>query len=241
MSRARLILLGVASVLAVVALTAPAASAKISFEWFVGGSLLAKGEERTFDYNTDGHTFDFHTAIAGLEVLLLSTNVSVEDGLLFGGRPGDSREAIIFRSVTVAKPVNCVVAIPHLLNPVLGKIDSGPMNDEIVEGENGEVLILITPEVGSSFIEVLFLDKSATETCPLKNVIVNIEGNVLALPSSQKKELLRQDLVFPSVENNFFLSSGTLDKAALLYLGQPVTLQGLTLALLASDAVWGPF
>ena len=42
MSKTRLMLLGLVSVLSILGLSAALASAKISFEWFVGGSLLKK-------------------------------------------------------------------------------------------------------------------------------------------------------------------------------------------------------
>jgi hypothetical protein len=238
MFRAKLVLLSVASVLSVVAVLAPAASAKISFEWFVAGHLLASGEQRTFSLNTDGHTFAFHGKAAGLSVLLLSNKVSTENGMLFGGKPGTGEATVIFENVKVDTPAGCTVE--SLTEPVANTIKTKPLKIEIVEGEDGEVLLLLAPVSHEFFVVLLFLNKG-TSSCALANQSPGIEGNILALPLPQKTEVLRQNIVFPSEEQLFALAGGTRQLARFTFATEPATLTGLTLLSLESDAVFGPF
>jgi len=244
MSKARPILLGLASVLAVLGLSAAPASAKISFEWFVGGSLLKEKETREFDLNNDGKTFDFHSSFIGINFLLLSNSISVKKGaVIIGGKPVTSEETIVFSGFTADPPLQkCAVETGGIANPTPGVIETALLKTEIVEGENGEVLILFTPKVaGSAFFTLKFLNKSATEECALNGAEAEVKGSFLGLPLPQRTEVLRQNLVFEAAEHNFFLSSGALDTAGITFGTQALTLTGLTLVLLTNDAVFGPF
>lgn len=241
MSRAKLLLLSVVAALSVVALMASSASAKISFEWFVGGTLLKAGEQQTFHLNNDGHIFDLHSAIAGTNVLLLSTKISVEKGLLFGGRPGTNEEVVVFEGVTADFPLTaCTPETGGIANPTPGIVKTVTLKTEIVEGENGEVLILFTPKEGAAFVKIKFLGAS----CPLgSGTEAPVEGSVLGLPLPQRVEVLRQNLVFPAVTDLYLLVNGETKPllAALTFGAEPATLTGLTLILLTSDKVFGPF
>jgi hypothetical protein len=239
-SRARLLASSLLVVLSVAAVWAAPASARASFEWFVGGKLLAAGEQRTFDLNTDNKTFYLHEFFPGESILLLSTKVTVEHGVLFGGRPGTNEETIVVENVTVDQPRGCFVE--SLPNPVLGTVRTKPLKSEIVEGQNGEILILFTPKTaGEPFITLLFLNK-ATEGCSINDVPLEITGSLLGLPLPQKTEVLRQNLVFPSATAEYLLAAGGgVEKAGLAFAGNQFTFNGLTLFLLQSDAVFGPF
>jgi hypothetical protein len=240
MSKARLALLTLTAALSVVALSAASASARISFEWFVGGSLLASGERRAYDLNTDGHTFDFNLSLGGAEVLILSNKISVQSAQINGGRPGTSEGALVFENVVVDKPAGCLLeSLPNLER---GIVKTKLLKAEIVEGQNGEVLLLFAPAlVGEPFTTLLFLNRG-TETCPGANIPTQITGGLLALPSPQRTEVLRQDLTFPSVEQRFLLAAGgALQTTGLRFGGAPLTLTGLTLVLLTSDEAFAPF
>jgi hypothetical protein len=239
MPRARLLLLSLAVALSVVALSASSASAKISYEWFVGGSLLKAGEQRTFSLNNDNHTFDFHGTVAGLAILLLSTKVSVEHGLILGGRPGANEETVLLEGATVDQPKGCLVE--SLPSPVTGTIRTKPLKSEIVEGKNGEVLILYTPQKEGEPIATLLFLKNGSETCVAANVSAEVTGSILGLPLPQRAEVLRQVINFPSQENLFLAAACPPETAALRFAGELATLSGLTLSILASDAVFGPF
>jgi hypothetical protein len=243
MSRARLLLLSLAAVLAVAGVSASTASAKISFEWFVGGNLLKEKETREFDVNNDGKTFDFHSKLLGINILLLSNSISVKKGaIIIGGKPGTNEETVVFNGVTVDPPLSkCVAETGGISNPTPGVIETKPLKTEIVEGENGEVLILFTPKEGTTFVEILFLNKSATEECAANGAKAPVTGSILGLPLPQRVEVLRQNLVFEAAEHNFFLSSGALNTAGLVFGTEPATLSGLTLILLTNDAVFDPF
>ena len=238
MSKARLMLLGVVGALSAVAVLAPTASAKISFEWFVEGHLLALAEQRTFSLNTDGHAFALGGKAAGVNVLFLSSKISTENAVLFGGRPGTGEATIIFESVKVDNPAGC--AVESLSEPVANTIKTKPLKIEIVEGQNGEVLLLLAP-VSHEFLAILLFLNKGTETCALAGQSPGIEGNILALPLPQKTEVLRQNIVFPSAEQLFVLAGGTSQLARFAFATEPATLTGLTLISLASDAVFGPF
>src|SRR5580700_8142675 len=137
MSKARLLFMGVVAALSVIALSASTASAKISFEWFVGGSLLKAGEQRTFHTNTDGKTFDLHATIPILgAALLLSSKLTTKGGLIFGGRPGTSEETLVFEGVITDSPSGCTAETGGIPNPVPGVIETVPLTNEIVEGQN---------------------------------------------------------------------------------------------------------
>jgi hypothetical protein len=243
MHRTRLLLLVLTAALPIIAMSASTASAKISFEWFVGGSLLKEKETRAFTVNTDGKVSDFHSKLLGINILMLSSEVSVGSGAqIIGGKPGTNEETVIFKGVTVDPPLQkCVAETGGITNPVAGTIELKPVKTEIVEGENGEVLVLFTPKVaGGAFTEILFLNKG-TEECAANKLLAALTGSFLALPLPQRAEVLRQDLDFEPAEKTYFNSAGTLGTAGLKFGAEAVTLTGLTLVVLASDAVFGAF
>jgi hypothetical protein len=243
MSRARLLLLSLVAVLSVAGVSASTASAKISFEWFVGGTLLGAGQTREFHVNNDGKIFDFHSKLLGINVLLLSNSISVKKGAtIIGGKPGTNEETVVFSNVTVDPPLQkCVAETGGIANPTPGVIETKPLKTEIVESENGEVLILFTPKVaGEPFVEIKFLNKG-TEECAGNGVSAPVTGSILGLPLPQRTEVLRQNLVFEAADKNFILASGALNTAGLKFGAEPATLTGLTLILLTNDANFGPF
>lgn len=243
MFRAKLLFLSLAAVLAVVGVSASSASAKISFEWFVGGSLLKEKQTQAFTVNSDGKISDLHSKLLGINVLLLSSEISVNSGAqIIGGRPGTNLETVVFKGVTVDPPLQkCVAETGGIAKPVAGTIETKPLKTEIVEGENGEVLILFTPdEAGAAFTSILFLNKGAEE-CAANNALSSITGSLLALPLPQRAEVLHQDLDFEAAEKTYFNSAGTLGTAGLKFGTEPATLTGLSLVVLASDAVFGAF
>jgi hypothetical protein len=226
--------------LSVFAVSATAASARVSFEWFVNGTLLKGGEKEAFTSNNDGNRFDFHTKLAGATLLLLSTEVTTEGGTIFGGSPGTNEEVIVFKNFTSDFPLaGCTVE--SLPNPVAGTVRTSLIKTEIVEGENGEVLILFTPKAGGESFFTLLLLKKGTESCTLANIPLDLSGSFLGLPLPQRTSVLRQNLVFSAKENNFFLVNGTLDQASLKVGTEPFTFAGLTLVILNSDLPFGPF
>jgi hypothetical protein len=142
MFRARLLLLFLTAVLTITGVLAATASAKISFEWFVNGSLLKEEETRAFAGASDGHIADFHTTPAGIGILMLASQGSLEGAVIIGGKPGTGEGTLVFEDVIVDK-VGCTVE--SLPNPAVGTIRTKLLKGEIVEGENGEVLILFAP------------------------------------------------------------------------------------------------
>lgn len=240
MSKARLLFISAVAALSVIALSASTASAKISFEWFVNGTLLAAGQQQTFNTNTDGKTFDLHGTVAGIAVLLLSNKLTTSGGLLFGGRPGTSEETLIFENVTVDPPLSgCTAETGGIPNPVPGVVATAALKNEIVEGQNGEVLIRYVPKAaGGAFTTIKFLGAS----CAANGVEGEVTGGILGLPLPQRTSVLRQNLVFPSIEQLFLLASGGgRESTSLSFGGNQATLTGLTLIVLNSDAAWGPF
>jgi hypothetical protein len=233
MSKARLLLLSLVAVLSVAGVSASTASAKISFEWFVGGSLLKEKETRAFDTNNDGKTFDFHGTLAGISVLLLAKKIRAEGGIIIGGRPGTNEETLVFEEVTADK-AGCTV---ESRGSATGTVRTSLLKTEIVEGENGEVLILFVPKV-QPFTTLLLLGAS----CVGANIPAEVTGEILGLSLPQRTEVLRQNIVFPSKEQNFFLASGVLNTSSgLSFGGNAATLEGLALFLLTNDLAFGPF
>lgn len=239
MSGARLLLLSLVAALSVIALSASSASAKISYEWSVGGSLLKAGEQRTFSFNSDSHTFAFHGTVAGLAVLLLSTKIGVEHGLILGGKPGTNEETLLLEGVTVDQPKGC--SVESLPSPVTGTVKTKLLKSEIVEGKNGEVLILYTPKKEGEPIATLLFLKNGSETCSAANFSAEVTGSILGLSLPQKAEVLRQVINFPSKEDLFLAAACPPETGGLHFAGSAATLTGLTLFVLASDAVFGPF
>jgi hypothetical protein len=181
--------------LSVVALSASAASAKSSFEWFTGGTLLAAGQQRTFELS-GGPPRPIHVHVVVGPVLVLVLVGRVRSGpraAIFGGRPGTGEETIEFEEATVAQPAGCAISG--------AKITTAPLENEIVEGQNGEVLILFGPKTGTTFSTFKFLDKPGEE-CVLNGTTTGFTGNILGLPSSQKTEVLRGDIKFEAGPKN---------------------------------------
>jgi hypothetical protein len=241
MSKTRLVLSSLATVLAF-AVTASSASAAIKFEWKVDGVLLGAGEDREFTMTSDGKPFDLNGTAFGTSFLLLAKEAEDELGArIIGGRPGKDEETIIFKNVTVDKPPKCVVESEG--SPT-GTIKTSLLKTEIVEKDvtPREPLILFTPKSATSsvFLSLLFLDKG-TEICQAAGSLVNVTGSLLAEPLPSLKETLTGDLDFEASNKNFVLSSGGLDSAGLEVRGEPWTLTGLALVILDTGEQYGAF
>jgi hypothetical protein len=235
MFRARLILLGLIAILATVT---SSASAAITFQWKVGGSILKAGENRTYDINNDGKTFDLSGIIAGAASLFLTTEVSVEAGARgIGGQPGTGLAVVLFRGVTVHKPAKCAVGNGGLITTV-------PLTAEIVESAaggvgTGEPLILFRPEAGNTFV-IFELTNKGAEVCKLGGIPLEVGGTFLALPLPIG-EVLRQNLVFEANTKEYRNVKNEFKKAGLLFGGNAAALTGLSLILLTSDEVFEVF
>ena len=242
MPKTRQLLLGSLTALLALGLSTATASAKISYEWYVNGNLLKEKETRAFDGASDGHIFDFHAKLLGINVLMLSNSGSLKSGaVISGGKPGGGEGTIAITGVTVDPPLQkCVVETGGIPTPTQGVVETKLLKGEIVEGENGEVLILFTPKEGSTFVELKFLNKG-TEECAANGASAEVTGSILGLLSPQRTEVLRGDLTFEAAEHNFFLASGTLNTAGLTFGAEAATLTGLALVLLTSDAIAGAF
>jgi hypothetical protein len=239
MSKVRLLFLILGTALSIAGVSACSASAKISFEWFVGKSLLKEKETRALTVNADSHNFDFHMEIPGVTpILFLSNRLTADNAAIVGGRPGASEETLLFENVTVNTPTGCTVETGGVEKPIAGTIAMHPLKTQIVEGQNSEVLILFTPKEGTALTTIKFLGS----VCLLAGAEANLEGGFLGLPLPQKVEVLRQNIVLPSVEQKFLLASGGAQQTTgLTFSGRAVTLTGLTLLILTSDASFGPF
>lgn len=247
MSKVRLVLLTLLAVLSVGVLVASSASAAITFQWKVGGSLLKGGQSRTFTAEADGHVFDLSGKVSGLAVLLLSNKLKVKAGAqIFGGQPGTNEETLEFESVVVDSPFPGKCVAESLPNPVVGNVSTLPLKTEIVEAEpsgkgNGEALVLFTPKSGTTFTEIRFLNKG-TETCPLNLVEGPVTGSALALPlpsTSTEVELGVLDSEATTKEYKSFGGPG--GKAGLVFAGSAATLAGLSLVVLTSKEKFGAF
>jgi hypothetical protein len=241
MSRVKLLLLSLLAALAVVALSAASASATVSFQWFVGGSLLAAGSTEGYTVNNDGKNFDFNTVFDGIKILLLSNLLLVDNGTLNGGSPGTGSEILLFDNVTAEAPTGCTVE--SLPGPVSGRVATTALTSQIVAGQNGEVLILFAPApaAGTAFTTLLLLGSG----CSLANIPAPVTGSILGLPLPQRTSVVNQNLVFPAVTGLYLLVAGRSGStpllAGLLFGGVAANLTGLTLVLLTNGNPYGPF
>ncbi len=239
MSRIRLMLLSLVAVMAVGAVVTSAASAAIGFEWKVNGSKLEAGHSIEFTVNNDSKKFDLSGEVSLDKSLLLSSNVSVEPGAkIIGGKPGKNEETAVFKEVTADKPANCTIS----QNGVVGTVKTTPLETEIVEGAvggvgNNEVDILFRPTTGATFATFEFTGSS----CNLKGTVAPVTGTALALALPQKSEVLKQNLVFEAITKEYRNSAGEFKKAKLELAKEPATFTGLSLVILNSDQVFGPF
>lgn len=241
MFRTKLMLLSLVGVVSAFALLASSASASIKFEWKVGGKLLAAGETKAFTATSDGKTFTFNSELLGVKIKLLSPEIAVESGAVIkGGKPGTNAETVLFKNVTVAEPTGCVVESPP--TNTVGLVKTEPLKTEIVESDpGGEPLILFTPNSGTTFVELRFLNKG-TETCAGAALgAQKITGSILAEPLPALQELLTNDLDFEAKTKNYILSTGALDTAGLKFGTAVATLAGLALVLLATHELFGAF
>jgi hypothetical protein len=215
--------------------------ANIAFQWKAGEKSLEAGETREFTAATDGQNLDFHGAVAGVSVLLLSSQAEVEKGAkIAGGLPGTGEETLVFSGVTVDAPSKCLVET-DTAKPVVGTLKTNPLKTEIVENrESGEPLILITPSTGTAVAGLLFVDKGS-ETCAVNGVLANLTGSLLAQPLPQLTEALRETVDLEASTKNFLLSGYGLDKAGLSLAGKAATVTGLLLLTLTSDERFGAF
>jgi len=247
MSRARLVLLSLVAALSAVGVMASSASAKISFEWLVGGKLLAAGETRGFVASADGKDIILTGTVGATKVELLSTELEVEKGAkIIGGKPGTNEEIVIFKGVKVVKPLNegkevCEVETPK---QATGTVKTVLLKTEIVENqENGEPLILFVPKEGKIFTEITFLQKVGAEKCVPAGTTAQVTGSVLALPLPELGDVLTGDLDFEAKSKEFLLSpgGGTIEKAGLTFAGNAATFTALALILLETHELFGIF
>jgi hypothetical protein len=237
MSRARSASL-VGAVLSMCVVFVSSASAKIAFEWKVGGKSLAAGENRTFTASAES-SFDIKGKVAGAEVLLLSSKLKFASGAkIFGGKPGTAEQIVEFENATVDSLAGCEVE--SLPNPIVGIIRTVLVKTEVVEGQTShEPLILITPKAGIVFTEIRFLGAS----CAIKNQELNVTGSLLGDALPHLTEVLTGLIDFePSQGNVFLLSTGGAAKTAgLSFGGNAATVGGNELATLISDEKFGLF
>jgi hypothetical protein len=232
-------LVSVVAALSVVSMLASTASAKIKFEWKVGGAGLAAGATRGFTSSTDGKTLAFASSVLGTAILLLSNKVTVDNGKIIGGIPGKNLEKVLFENVTVASPANCTAETGGITNPTPGRIETENLLSEIVEGQTSkEPLILFRPETGTTFVQIKLLGAS----CGLAGQNGKVEGSVLAEPLPSLTETLNGNIDFEASNKEFLLSSGgAADKAGLTFFGSGATLTGLLLNVLTTDEKYGAF
>jgi hypothetical protein len=244
MSRTKLVLVSAITVISAFALLASTASAKIAFQWKVGGKTLAAGESRTFTTSTDGKTLDFHSALLGAAILLLSNKVTVTGGKIIGGTPGTNEEIVKFENVTVDSPsTKCTAETGGISNPVAGTIETALLSSQIVEGETShQPLILFSPKTAAAFVTIKFLNKG-TEVCPVAGATGEVTGNILAQPLPTLGETLNGDLDFEAPVQSFLLSAGgSAESAGLKFAGtEAATLTGLLLNVLTTDEKYGAF
>jgi|HubBroStandDraft_2_1064218.scaffolds.fasta_scaffold89853_1 hypothetical protein len=243
MTKVRLASLSVLAVTSVFAIFASQAMAKIRFEWFVGGKLLAAGQSKAFTVSSDGKIFTINGSVAGAKIQLLSNEVAVTGGKILGGTPGTNEERLLFKNVVVDNPAKCLVESESSGTP--GLIQTKSLKTEIVESQaNGEPLILFSPETGNTWVELRFLNKG-TETCPVASTenLVPLTGSVLAEPLPQLAELLTNDLDFEAKTKNYLQFGGVNVRTAGLSIGlNPATFAGLILVRLTeTDEKFGAF
>jgi hypothetical protein len=239
MRKTTLLIASIVMILAAGAALASSASA-ISFEWRVNGTLLAAGQNRTFDVTSDGKTFILKFSPSGVVSELLSHEVSVENGAKrFGGSPGTGEETVVFSGVTVDKPKECAV--------VGGKVKTNLLTTEIVESSNGttgtgEVYILFTPKTPTTFAVFTLTNKSATETgCAVNGLVAPANGSLLGLALPQRAEATLTDLDFEPASKKYRNIKGENKETKLEFGGAPAALSGLTLVLLTSKEPFGAF
>jgi hypothetical protein len=229
-------LLSLVAALSSVAMLGSSALAANNFEWLVNGKLLAEGQSRAFTVSTDGQTVDLSGTVSGATVLLLSNEVSVEEGAqILGGRPGTAEGTALFRSVTVDRPSNCLVE--SLPNPVGDVISTRPSTSQVVQSHSGEPLLLLTPAVGDVLAELRFLNAPG-KTCALNLQEVKLIGSTLALPLNPRQI---EDVHFVSSTTFLLSSGGGAQSAGLTFGGEPASLTGAALIKLTSGEELGVF
>jgi hypothetical protein len=217
------------------------ASAAITFQWKVGGSLLKSGENKELTANAvDG--FELKGVDGGLNVLLLSnTFLLVSGARIEGGQPGKSKETIEFDNVKIDRPGGCGVS----QNGIAEHIKTAPIRSEIVESAGngkgtGEALILFVPE--SSPTNTTFATFEFTGTsCLLKGQVPSFTGSVLPLPLPQVSEALDGLLDIEAAAKEYKNSKGETAKVGIVLANSSAALNGVSLAVLNTDQAYGAF
>jgi hypothetical protein len=245
MSRVRLVLLSLVAVLSAAAMLASSASAAISFQWNVSGAKLEAGQSREFTSSANGK-ISLEGKVAGSAALLLSTELSVVKGAkIIGGVPGTNEEAVVFKGVTVDKPVNCGV-LQAATAP--GVVQTTLLKTEIVEGTNGEgkgnstVDILFTPKPSGTSVELFATFELAGVSCLFKGTVAPVTGLLLALALPERAEAVTGTLDFEaSTSKQYLTSAGVLGKALLAFAGEDASLLGSAFVSLTGGEKFGAF
>jgi hypothetical protein len=233
------LLLSVVAVLSVGAMLASSASAAIKFEWKVGGVPLAGGANKEFTSKAKG-TFVLRATLAGATVEILSSELEVEKGAkIIGGKPGTNEETVLFKNVTVDRPVNCEVESEG--SPT-GTVKTNLLHTEIVESEGTkEPVILFAPRTGTVFAQLLLLNKGTEKCGGIGPILASVTGSLLATPLPALTEVENGELDFEAPNSSFLLSNGTLDKAGLVFGSNASTLSGVAVVTLVSKEKYGAF
>jgi hypothetical protein len=236
MFRARYRLMSLVVWVTMAALITSSASAAISFEWKVAGKKLGTGESRAFEFNNDGKTGELKGTAGGSSTQILFTALTIHNGRVLVFPPGLDG-TVLFLNLVIHRPTNCSVTG--------NAIKSVPLKAEIVEGASegkgdGEV-DLVFASASAPTNTTLATFEFAGASCVLKGVTPSITGSLLALPLPQKTEVLRQDLDFEAATKEYRTSGNEFKKAGVVFANSTATLSGLTLMVLTSDEVFGPF
>jgi hypothetical protein len=254
LSRVRLMLVALLGVFSFAAVAPAAAQAEEAPRWSIGGKVLGGGETHyvTAKIYTTNELPRFTFAFGSKTISCLA--VRLASGVLLGssaGNPGTGNGVVEFFG-------NCDVTNNGAACKVIEPIVTKPVRSELAETEKGtkaSLLVEFKPAVGNEFTQINF-----TGTCTITSTRVTGEvaacvrtdpkngekGELITLETPKKEATSWLLEVRPEVISVWLIKNGVGEqreiplKERLTAFGEPATLSGVALVLLAKKTGSGP-
>ena len=211
----RLKKLGVVLV-AVLAMTAVAASAANASEWYIGATKLSGSEEVKAEAS---EKFTLESEVLGAKFKLTATTLSCA-GCTISNPGAKSAGKLSFTGLTVDEPAGCSVASPITTNALVDEVIMDPSGGEATFDK-------FTPAEGTTFVNIKITNCAAAGTYPVK-------GTVTGRSNNTGVAAIKQPLTFNAAEQ-------TTGGGALTLGNKPASLTGKALNYLSGAKIGETF
>ena len=201
---------------AVLAMTAVAASAANASEWYIGATKLSGSESVKVEAS---EKFTLESQVLGANFKFTATTLECE-GCTISNPGAKSAGKLSFTGLTVDEPAGCSVASPITTNALVDEVIMDPSGGEATFDK-------FTPAEGTTFVNIKITGCAAAGTYPVK-------GTVTGRSNNTGVAAVKQPLTFSAAEQ-------TTGGGSLIFWSKAATLTGKTLTNLSGAHVGQTF